>query len=198
MKIAITGSGGIGKTTLVNALSKQLGLPVIHEEMQPVLKALSVLHTTVADPEKHRQSQVNYVKACEKWLQNRDKAQTQDSFVSDRCAIDLLSRWLTSGVYREDDKLLLNIVTICKRLCNGLDLIVMPPLLQFEEVPANNEAGLSRQKSLVLKLQSHAMTRGLLDQLVNTPKLYLPPEAVTLEVRIELVMQALKHLGKLQ
>ena len=46
MKIAITGTGGIGKTTLANALATRFNIPLITEDMQPIIAAMNVLNQT--------------------------------------------------------------------------------------------------------------------------------------------------------
>jgi predicted ATPase len=196
MRIAITGAGGIGKTTLASALAQAFDVPLIEEGLQPVVNAIGKLgKADKATPQFAKLSDA-YQKACTDWLKKRAEQQAvHASFVADRFAIDVLARWVLSGVKREDDELLIKLVTECRQQTAGLDLVVMPPLVRLADKDMPNEKGLKRHESMSMKLFSQSLSRGLMDQLLTVPRLYIPLSAQTTEQRVAMVKQALTRLN---
>ncbi len=205
MKIAITGTGGVGKTTLANAIAAHFDIPVIAENMQDVVgivgKMAQINKQGGADKlsraEKESaiaQLKLAYQQACIAWLNARANDQQQPNFVADRFAIDLLARLVMPTTQKPPEALVLKAVAECKRQAAMLDLIVMPPLLSLAAPEALNETGLKRHDVLSMKLFSHSLNRGLIEQLLKTPRVYLPASAKTTEARLEIVEKALFKL----
>jgi predicted ATPase len=192
MKIAITGTGGIGKTSLVSALAAEFNLPIINEEMQTVLQATHHLQQAQKDHADINTAQQAYHQACIAWINQRGQQQKAlPNFVADRFAFDMLARLILPSLQKPDEALLLKIIDVCKNQARQLDLIIMPPLIPFAAQNAPNESGLSRHTDISMKLFSHSLSRGLMDQLLAVPKLYIPVEVTTTEARVALVKEDL-------
>lgn len=196
MRIAITGTGGIGKTTLVNALAASFNVPVITEDMQSVVMAINALNQAQHETRGIKEAQQAYHQACIDWLNNRAKQQlAHESFIADRFSFDLLARLVIPSLQKPDEALLMKIITVCKRQASTLDLIVMPPLMPMATKDAVNENGLNRHNDLGMKLFSHSLSRGLMEQLLDVPRLYIPLSVKTTAHRVELVQQTLQKLN---
>lgn len=197
MRIAITGTGGIGKTMLATALSEELQIPLIEEGIQPVVNALLELGKAGKARGDVKAAQEQYARTCWQWLQDRNAAYGRHgNFVADRFAIDVLARWVMSGVGRNDDHFLIRMVKECQHQSSTLDLIVMPPLVKLAQKNVPNEQGMHRHESVAMKLFSQSMSRGLIEQLLTTPRLYLPLRCSTVEQRVEAVKSALSKLKR--
>lgn len=86
MRIAVTGSAGTGKTTLVNALGTHLGLPVVPEGMREYLERTGVdLHDFA--PHELRG-------LVEDLWRERLTREAAPAWVSDRCSVDFGAFWL--------------------------------------------------------------------------------------------------------
>lgn len=194
MRIAISGTGGIGKTTLAKALADTLGVPLLAENLQDIVMAIG----------KWRQSQLNcdttqlnaarqaYMRACETWLNDRVRQQARNpGFVADRWALDILVRWLQAGIEQHNDALTSQLVTHVQGQARSLDLVVFPPLRRLDMAPSNND-GLTRHQHLSARLHSHALSRGLLEQLTAVARLDIPDHVIDINERVGMV------IGKLQ
>jgi predicted ATPase len=196
MRIAITGTGGIGKTTLVNALAANFNVPIITEDMQPVVTAINTFNQAQLKAEDLKAAQQAYHQACIDWLNNRAKQQlAHESFIADRFSFDLLARLVIPSLQKPDEALLMKIITVCKRQASRLDLIVMPPLMQMATKDMVNESGLNRHNDLGMKLFSHSLSRGLMEQMLDVPRLYIPLNVKTTSARVKLVEETLQKLN---
>lgn len=198
MKIAISGSGGTGKTSLCHALSANLGLPAIEEQLQPVVEAINQVHKARQDqasPEGISRAERFYAQICENWLNDRVALHEKfpGGFIADRWALDILQRWLVAGIQRNNDLLTRKLLGHVQNEARQLDLVIITPMIQFQDEQVN-EAGLRRQQSLSPRILSHAMYRGLLEQLTTVPRLYLSSQPSTVEERIAQVRVALKKI----
>ena len=85
VRIAVTGSAGTGKTTLVDALAKEHGLPVVPEGMRDHLERTGVdLHDLT--PQELRE-------LVQTLWRERQVREQEPTWISDRCSVDF-------GAYR--------------------------------------------------------------------------------------------------
>lgn len=198
LKIAISGSGGTGKTTLCHALSAALGLPAIEEQLQPVVEAINQVHRAKqgeTSPEKIARAERAYGQVCEGWLNGRVALHEKfpGGFVADRWALDILQRWLIAGIQRDNDILTRKLLGHVQKEAQQLDLVIITPMIRLQDEQVN-EAGLHRQQSLSPRILSHAMYRGLLEQLTTVPRLYLSSQPSTVDQRVDQVRELLNRL----
>jgi hypothetical protein len=194
MKIAVTGCGGTGKTTLAKALAQAHGLALIEEGMEDLVGA------ALAIKDGGELAARAYVGEGAAWLKRRGEAQAAlPGFVADRFSFDILT--MVGSFGRDDDHWFGALLTECIAQARALDLIVMMPLeLKIpsrQGIPASssvNESGLQRNVRIGSRLLNHGLTRGLMDQLLTVPRLYLPARSATLDERLELVAAALTRL----
>lgn len=90
-RIAITGSAGVGKTTLVHALSLRLGLPVVPEETRELITRTGKRLEELPLPER-----ANVLR--ELWSTRRVREEERrEGFVADNCAADFAAYALQHG-----------------------------------------------------------------------------------------------------
>lgn len=187
MRIAITGAAGIGKTTLASALSEQLKLPLIKEDLGEVVQAFNLSRSPAAGG-MNRAAQLEACRqACRRWLRNRqDLQEQQPAFVQDRCAIDILQRWLTFDLSGPNNADTLQIIQLCQHLLSTLDWVVIPP---FNLTPEKeNEDRLVRRSSLSILFRGQSLTVGIAQMLVPEKRLLLlPPKLRSVQERVDFV-----------
>jgi len=198
IKIAISGTGGIGKTSLARALAEEFGVPLIEEGLNTVVTAindLDHLRKTSKQTELIKKAENNYIHVCEQWLNHRQNIQNQylDGYILDRWALDLFQRWLYAGIRQSNNTSTHAWISHIRTQAEQFDLIIIPPF-NTSDIEQKNESGLYRKQAIAPRLLSHALYRGLLDELVPTPKLYIPSSLETLESRVELVIDEIENL----
>ena len=93
MKIAVSGSVGIGKTTLVNQLAEQLKVAVVEEFYEEYFGATNKFNATFEEA-------AGVFKQLLEFKHNKEEE--YGSFVADRCPVDLMNLWLKKGLQRGD------------------------------------------------------------------------------------------------
>ena len=92
-RLAISGSAGVGKTTLATRLADQLGVPVVEEMMRPLIESGVDLHELSADERKALVLDL-YDKAT---AAMRQAIKADGGFVCDRSPADFAAFWLHYG-----------------------------------------------------------------------------------------------------
>jgi len=192
VKIAISGSGGIGKTTLGRALAERLHLPFLEENLGALVRAGAEARQQTQDAAAAENA---YLAAVDAWLADRQRQQAThpEGFVADRWALDILQRWLLGG-RGDDDAKTTALIRHVQAQAARLDLVIVPPMLRLRD-ETDNEAGLRRISALGPRLLSHALYRGLLEQLTQVPRLYLAARPTTVEQRVEQVLATIERLN---
>jgi predicted ATPase len=187
LRIAITGAVGVGKTTLALALSKKMGVPLIQENFREVVQAFNPDKSSKSNNLSQDILLKNCRQACMRWLQDRLQLQEKmPSFVQDRCAIDILQRWLLFNLSGQNNADISRFIKHCQDSLACLDWIIIPPfnLYQGQE----NEDRLLRNSSLSVIFRGHGLILGLAHMLVRRDKvLFLPSELLTVQARVDFI-----------
>lgn len=187
MRIAITGAVGIGKTTLASALSAHLKIPLLKEDFGEVVHAFNMNRLPDGSQGIDALNEFRR-KACMNWLRNRQNSlELLADCVQDRCAIDILQRWLTFNLSGQDNELTLRIIRHCRQLLDSLDWLVIPPLSLTPE--QENEDRLVRSSSLGIIFRGQSLTIGIAQMLIPGARLLLiPPEVRSVQERLDYVV----------
>ena len=171
--IAVTGSAGIGKSTLVREIASKYGLPKIHEGMRQRIESGLKLHELDHD------SLATLI--WDLWHEHRDAemAALEESggFVSDRCALDFFAFWLYYGFsYRTEETEALY-VEVCAHLIHYDHILVLP----WGVLPLESDG--VRSANTWTQLRYQALLEGLLNREVKS-KLRCMPDLVSLDSRL--------------
>ncbi len=125
MKIVISGSGGIGKTTLINHISSTLEYSVIPDYIDVILKEKG--YRNLGEPDDNTRLKIR-IEALERKI----KAETESSnFISDKGVIDYLAYWMVRSIHRatkeQTDYFLENVFLHV----DVYDKVIIPPFGRF-------------------------------------------------------------------
>jgi hypothetical protein len=179
MKIAVSGSVGIGKTTLVSQLAEQLNLPVINESYEDFFgeKAFDL----PADELKEIFYQLLEFK--------NKKEKDYGSYISDRCPVDLLNLWLEVGLWRKGNDTRV-FYERCKSYIADYDFIIfLPwavlPLKQLDELKNHRRRVLNSW----VQLKNHANMFGLAGLMLGEQKIIQVPDSILdIQQRVDFVL----------
>lgn len=189
MRIALSGAAGIGKTTLARRLAEHFGVPLLDENLAGVVRAFNAERP--ADPGAN-QARVDACRsACLDWLDRREADyRTLPGFVEDRCAIDILFRWLLENLSDRDNAQTQTLMQRTRLLLAPLDAVIVPPLTLTGET--HNEQGLARAGSFSRLLRAQSLALGLATQLVEPERLIrIPEDCATPVARLQFVLARL-------
>lgn len=181
-RLALSGSAGVGKTSLGNRLSAEFGVPYIPEGMRKRLENGLNLHDLT-----HRQLQELVVVLWEEQKAAEQAAMDQHGgFISDRSAVDFAAFWLYYH-FVEDEAASERFFADTLGWFANYDRVVLLPWgvlpLQADGVRSSNPW-----------VQRHyqAVLEGLLSREVHDDRVLRLPELVSLEARVDWVRSALK------
>ena len=184
-KIAVSGSVGVGKSTLVAALAARLELPVIEEGFEPLFDQGEAL----------RDNPTRQAAVFEQLL--REKSSLEDTagyFVADRCAIDLMHNWLRLGLDRhhQDEG---EFIRACRQRYALYDYIVLPPwnVLPLKQL-GDDRGAMRRNTNVMAQLRHHAHIVGFTHMFVGRRKIIdLPPTLTDIDARVNFVIAVMRR-----
>jgi predicted ATPase len=176
-RIAFSGSGGTGKTTLARRLAHELGVPYIEEGMRRRIEAGLALHHL--DREQLRRL------IDELWLEQRRAEEAAHSgFVADRSSYDFAAFWLHYDLHRESDD-----GAAFESWCRhgaSYDRIV---LLPWGVLPLENDGVRSASRWIQLRYQT--ILEGTLARFAKDERVLRVPPLADLDARVRFVIDAL-------
>lgn len=189
MKIALTGAAGIGKTTLAEFLAAELDLPLIAEDFREIARAFNPAHPLEKNSELIARCRVS----CLEWLHKRALTyEAHPAFVEDRCAIDVLFRWLMKNVSDRDNNETMHVINLCSGLLGKIDYLIILPLFLTQETA--NTDGLIRAGSISRLFRAQSLAVGVAHQLMPPAKIIMvPKDCWTVDARRQFVLE---RIGK--
>ena len=192
MRLSITGAAGIGKTTLARALAEHFGEPVLTEDFSGIVRAFN---TPPPGESGVSQWRAACRAACCDWLRQREtRYRAYPGFVEDRCAIDILLRWLLENLSDADNDETRRMIETVRTLVAMTDFVVIPPLLPV--APGRNDDGLVRAGSLSRVYRAQSLVLGIATQLVAPVRLIcLPDHLQSVGARVDFVLTRIEGSG---
>lgn len=121
-RIALTGSAGIGKSTLVEKLGERWNQPIVIEQMRCRLESGLDLKTLGHDALAEL--------IWELWYEHRDAElnamRANNGFVSDRCSLDFFAFWLYYGFSYKEEETEALYVEVNTHLINYDRIVILP------------------------------------------------------------------------
>ncbi len=175
MKIAISGAGNCGKTTLAKHFSITVGLPIIDEGY------FDIVNTVM-------QGSIDFDILAGKFLAVQKKKFTAEKrskkgFVADRSSIDLFQYWLTFHELR-NDPFTLDFYKLCRRNAQRYDFVVFPPwgVAAYSDLENRSTDNNRKYKYPWTNLDRHSSILGLAHHWLPTEKiLQVPTDLLTVE-----------------
>lgn len=173
-RLALTGSAGVGKTSLGRLLAKQLDIPFIPEGMRTRIEAGLDLHTL--SRERHR---ALLEELFEEMLTAAGKAAaTGGGFVADRCSIDCAAFWLYYGFGNDADAT----AGVFERAARALELYDLIVVLPWDGIPLAADGVRSANRWHQLHYQS--LLEGLLARWAPEDRVApMPADIVDIDAR---------------
>ena len=175
-KIAISGSAGVGKTTLGTDLAARLGVPFIPEGMRARLEAGLDLHGLDADG-----LRALVVDLFDEMMAAVAGARS-GGFIADRSPIDFLAFWLYYG-FAADSAATEAFAERCDAAMAEIDAVVVLP---WGAIPLADDR--VRSTNPWRQLHYQAVLEGLARRRVASEKLlFVPDDVIGLEARLDWV-----------
>jgi predicted ATPase len=189
MIISVTGSFGVGKTTLAVAIAKKLGSRLIDEDFRGIAEAGNDFNKARGNPALQKEKLTNLYCACDNWLRSRSAwVKSDENLVLDRCCFDILQRYV-SNLF--DEEIVRNLIEHCKNESLMYDLVIVPSICDWSNLSHKNNDGLIRANSSTLQLRDHLMTIGLLNSYCPSKMLLIPPQISSIDDRVNFVLKTL-------
>ena len=164
-RIAVTGSAGVGKTSLVEKLAPALGLPMIEEEMRAWLRQNHVRLSELPRSE-------TAALLLELWRERARRERTDVAFVADNCSLDFIAYALHYGCLTEELASLL--LPEASTFASRYDAVFVLP---WGVLPYVDDG--IRAPSHHAQLGYQLIIEGLCRRYVDPSRLHLLPEGLT-------------------
>lgn len=180
-RLALSGSAGVGKTTLGRALAEQHGVPYIPEGMRSRLEAGLSLHD-LTHPQLAALIEELWAEQCAA----EDAAiASHGGFIADRSAVDYAAFWLHYR-FTDDQRATESFFAATLSRISTYDRIV---LLPWGVLPLVADG--IRSSNPWLQRHFQVTVEGLLHREVEAERLLVMPDVVDLERRLGLISEAL-------
>ena len=174
MKIAISGTAGIGKSTLAMALAEKYNIALIEEGYQ------------VFKDSKQGQNGLDVLQDIFS-KKSAEELDAGESCVSDRSPLDLMHICLKMKSYKTERKAANSFIQSCIKAAQNFDFIVLLPWGSFEPQQFNNTQ-MSRNTDILDLLTNHSSIVGYTHMFVPARRIIeLPRRANKLEQRIDMI-----------
>jgi predicted ATPase len=191
--LALSGTSGTGKTTLAQELAKQFDLSVKSENIRPIITALKNVSEN-KNPEDRAKLIDAYVKTSLDWInETQSFIEAHPNCILDRCALDILNRFLISNMFTQNSKPLEEVIRLFRKQSQSFTALIIPPLNQTK-IPIANEDALKRHSSITRRILSQASTIGLAKMYASCPIIIIPGRLNVLETRVQSTTQAIQRI----
>ena len=178
MKIGFSGLTATGKTSLIGALSEQLGWEIIHESIPR-----SIFQSR---PGQLAEALLNFAR------RKREAIAKAENCLIDRTCVDIAMMVLNEPRIF-DISMSVETLRECREMADEMDLLVLLPPEIISTAQRKNEAGLIRRFNPILRTKNNILMRGLAAEMMDSEKLRcLPQDCETLERRIAWVQEQLQ------
>lgn len=151
MKIALSGSGSTGKTTLAEEMGRRLNIPVIGEYARETAEEMGIENIRGMNPDQAYEFQMRIL---DRKLAEEDK---HDTFIADRSVADNIAyylRWCSRDI--DDDRNKIYVDRCIERLHHYDHIVVLPPWV----IPL--EADGFRSAKIYYQYEIHCSILGIL------------------------------------
>jgi len=192
--IALSGTAGIGKTSLGKALASHYKLDFAAEDIGQIIEKSKVLSLN-NDPKKTHDLLQEYLYACNAWIEQRSFLISKSNIVLDRFALDILNRIVISNHFKDNSVVIQNIAQKVHQQAQSIDILIIPHI-HLPGVPVINDQGMQRKQSYSQRLLSHSTSIGLAKIYCPCPTMFLPPHLVDFDKKVEKVIEHIDRLKK--
>jgi uroporphyrinogen-III synthase/nicotinamide riboside kinase len=172
LRIAVCGSASTGKTSLANALAREIGLPCLREEMRDYLENGGIDLTTLPAAE------VGQI-LKKLWRTRIEKEQQNPAFIADNSSLDFAAYALYYGCLDEE-----NARTLLEETCAHIATYDAILVLPWGAIPYVVDG--VRPANCYLQLRYQLLVEGLLHHHADRGKIhFLPKHIVQLNNRLQ-------------
>lgn len=189
MIISITGSFGIGKTTLAIAIAKKIGAKVINENFRAIAEAGKDFNKSRGNLGLSQEKLSNLYECCDTWLRDREKIiNSRENIVLDRCCFDILQRYI-SNLF--DKERINKLIEHCIKESSAYDVVIVPAICAWSDLSNKNNDGLIRANNSSLQLRDHLMTIGILNSYCSSRVLIIPEYISSVDERVDFILDTI-------